>query len=276
MRHTVLIDRSELWKGQPVKELTVGKRKTGGRNNSGKVTVRHIGGGHKQKYRIIDFKRSVHDVPGIVQRLEYDPNRSSHIALVSYPDGSLSYIIAPQDLGPGDSVEASRLREVEVKPGNAMPLSLMPVGTVLSCLEMRPGQGAKLARSAGTYCELLDKNPGREGYALVRMNSKEVRMVLLSCMGMVGAVSNPLHKLRRLGKAGRSRWMGIKPTVRGVAMNPFDHPHGGGEDKGKPGRPSISYSGILAKGFKTRKTPNPLVVTTRDGRRATPKKSNKP
>lgn len=267
-RHAVLIDRSELWKGRPIRELTKGLRKTGGRNNSGKVTVRHIGGGHKKLYRFIDFKRSVHDTPGVVQRLEYDPNRSSHIALVAYPDGALSYIIAPQNLNPGDIVTASRSKEVEIKPGNAMPIGNMPAGTVFSQLELYPGRGAQLARGAGTYCELLDKNPEKQGYALVRLNSKEVRLVLLNCMGTIGAVSNPLHKLRKLGKAGRSRWMGIRPTVRGVAMNPFDHPHGGGEDKGKPGRPSISYSGVLAKGFKTRKAkPNPLIVVGRDGRK---------
>jgi len=265
VRHKVAIDRSELWKGRPIKELTYGMRKSGGRNHSGQITVRHRGGGHRRRYRLLDFERRVVDQPAVVQRFEYDPNRSAHLALLKYPDsGMLSYIIRPQGMKVGDSIIASREREVEIKIGNAMPLNLMPVGTPIHNMELRPGRGAQLARSAGCYAELLSKT-SRPGYALVRMASKEHRYVDINCMATIGAVSNPMHKLIKLGKAGASRWRGRRPTVRGVAMNPVDHPHGGREGKGRPGRPSCSPTGVLAKGFKTVKKKNPLIVVARGG-----------
>lgn len=265
LRHTVLIDRSELWKGGPIKQLTVPKKKSGGRGHGGKISVRHRGGGHKQKYRLVDFKRSIVDMPAIVQRLEYDPNRTGYIALIRYEDGSLSYILSPHGLKPGDVVQSSRQQEIDVQPGNAMPLSRIPVGTWIHNIELTPGKGGQMARSAGAACQLMDKS-GKEGYGLVRLASKEQRYILLSCMATVGSMSNPLHRLRKLGKAGRARWMGRRPTVRGVAMNPVDHPHGGGEGRGK-GRHSCSPTGILSKGgFKTRKKPkSKLVIVPRGG-----------
>jgi large subunit ribosomal protein L2 len=266
MRHTVLVDRSHLWKGRPLRSLTVGKRSTGGRGNTGRITVRHRGGGHKRLYRIIDFKRSVLDVPGIVQRLEYDPNRSANIALVAYPGGEVQYILAPDNLKAGDEIVASRAAEVEIKPGNAMPLGNLPIGTVFHNLEVKAGKGGQIARSAGTSCQLLDKDAGKAGYALVAISSKEQRYVSLKCMATVGTVGNGVHFLRKLGKAGRKRWLGWRPSVRGVAMNPVDHPMGGGEGRSSGGRPSCSPTGVLAKGYKTRKRPkNPLVVVPRGG-----------
>jgi large subunit ribosomal protein L2 len=241
-------------------------RKTGGRNNTGRITVRHIGGGHKRRYRLIDFHRNYFDQPGVVQRLEYDPNRSAWIALLTYNDGKMSYILAPQGLKTGDTVISSKEKEVDIKPGNAMPLSMMPIGAQIHNVELQPGKGGQLARSAGTSCQLLEKNV-KPGYALVRLQSKEHRLVLDRCMATIGAVSNPMHKHEKWGKAGRSRNKGIRPTVRGVAMNPVDHPHGGGEGRAGPGRPSVSYSGVLAKGFKTRnkRKSRKLIVVPRGG-----------
>lgn len=269
-RHLVKIDRSELWKGRPVKKLTRGLRKTGGRNNQGRITVWTIGGGHKRLYRFVDFHRSVHDTPGTVQRLEYDPNRSCHIALVSFPDHSVCYIIAPEGVEPGDTVEASRTRTLDVRVGNAMPLERLPVGTVVHNLELTPGQGGKLCRSAGTAGRLLEKYPDR-GLALVRLQSKEQRLVRLDCMATIGTVSNPLHKLRKYGKAGRMRWLGRRPTVRGVAMNPVDHPHGGGEGKSHTGRPKVTPWGKPTRGQPTRnkkKASTKLIIIKRGGVRA--------
>jgi len=256
LRMRVMVRRDHLWKGRPIRKLTKPVRKTGGRGNKGQICVRHIGGGHKRRYRIIDFQRSILDMPGTIQRFEYDPNRSAWIALVAYPNGQLQYILAPQDVQVGDTVIASRTKEVDIRVGNAMPIAKIPVGTIIHNVELHPGKGGQFARAAGTYCQLLEKNY-KPGYALIRTPSKEHRLVLMKCMATIGAVSNPLHMHEKLGKAGRSRNMGIRPTVRGVAMNPIDHPHGGGEGRGGPGRPSCSPTGVLAKGFKTRKRRNP-------------------
>jgi len=251
LRHTVLLDRSELWKGRPVPELTEGLRKHGGRGRLGHVTVRGRGGGHKRLYRLIDFKRSIHDVAGVVQRLEYDPNRNGYIALMKYPDDRVCYILAPDKLAPGDSIVASRTKEVEIRVGNAGCLSTMPIGTRVHNVEIQPGHGGQIARGAGTYCELLDK-VSRPGYVLLRLGSKEQRFILETCLATIGQVSCPQHKLRVLGKAGRKRWLGRKPKVRGVAKNPVDHPHGGGAGKTKGGRTSTNETGRVKKGLRTR------------------------
>jgi large subunit ribosomal protein L2 len=246
-RGTVLIDRSELWKGRPVKALTEGKKSMGGRNAHGHITTRHQGGGHKQRYRLVDFKRRKHDVPATVERIEYDPNRSAFIALVKYDDGEQNYIIAPQRLRAGDKVVAGT--KADIKPGNAMPLKAMPVGTICHNVELKIGKGGQLARSAGTYVQLV----GRDGeYALLRLSSGEMRMVRGECMATVGAVSNPDRMNQTIGKAGRARWMGVRPTVRGVAMNPVDHPLGGGEGRSSGGRHPVSPWGQGAKGTRTR------------------------
>jgi large subunit ribosomal protein L2 len=268
VRHWVSIDRSELHPGRPVKELTEALRSSGGRANHGRISVWGRGGGHRRRYRLIDFARSVLDTPGVVQRLEYDPNRSAYIALVRFPEtGEVCYILAPQGLEVGDTVNASRENEVDIRVGNAMPLSDLPIGTLVHNVELKPGNGGQLSRAAGTSCQLLEKN-ARPGYALLRNVSKEQRLVPLSCLATVGEVSNPLHKLRELGKAGRARWMGRKPQVRGVAMNPVDHPHGGGQGKTAAGRPSCSPWGVHTKGKKTRdkkKASSRLIVVRKGG-----------
>ena len=246
-RQLVIIDRSELWKGPPVKELTEGKREQGGRNNAGRITVRWRGGGHKRRYRFIDFKRAKHDVPAEVVRLEYDPNRSGFIALVKYEDGELNYILAPQRLKAGDRVVAGE--RVDVKPGNAMPMRNIPVGTIVHNVELKAGKGGQLARSAGTYVQLVGRDAG---YALLRLSSGEVRRVRGECMATIGAVSNPDEQNTVIGKAGRNRWLGKRPSVRGVAMNPIDHPHGGGEGKTSGGRHPVTPWGKGTKGTKTR------------------------
>ena len=248
MRQLVLVDRSELHKGKPVKKLTKGLSKKGGRNNHGRITVRHRGGGHKRSYRTVDFKRRKFDVPATVERLEYDPNRTAFIALLKYDDGELAYILAPQRLNPGDQVIAGD--RADIKPGNAMPMRNMPVGTVIHNIEMKPGKGGQLARSAGNYAQLIGKDAG---YALLRLSSGEQRMVRGECMATVGAVSNPDNKNINLGKAGRKRWLGRRPHVRGVAMNPVDHPHGGGEGRTSGGRHPVSPWGVPTKGKRTRK-----------------------
>ena len=247
-RQLVLIDRSQLHKGPPVKSLTEGQSRHGGRNNTGRVTVRWQGGGHKQRYRIIDFKRRKFDIPASVQQLEYDPNRTAFIALVKYKDGELAYILAPQRLAVGDTVISGE--KVDVKPGNAMPLSAMPVGTIVHNIEMKSGKGGQIARSAGTYAQFLGRD---SGYALLRLNSDEVRRVRLDCMATVGAVSNPDHMNEVISKAGRNVWKGKRPHVRGTAMNPIDHPHGGGEGRTKGGRHPVTPWGKPTKGAKTRK-----------------------
>ena len=247
-RQLVLIDRSGLHKGPPLKALTKGKKQYAGRNNTGRVTVRWQGGGHKQSYRTIDFKRTKHDIPAKVERLEYDPNRSAFIALVKYKDGELSYILAPQRLTPGDTVISGD--KVDVKPGNAMPLSAVPVGTIVHNIEMKPGKGGQIARSAGSYAQYLGRDAG---YALLRLNSSEVRSVMLECKATIGAVSNPDHMNEIISKAGRNVWKGKRPSVRGTAMNPIDHPHGGGEGRTKGGRHPVTPWGKGTKGTKTRK-----------------------
>jgi large subunit ribosomal protein L2 len=247
-RQLVLVDRSGLHKGGPVKALTEGKTSKGGRNNTGRVVVRWQGGGHKQRYRLIDFKRSKHDMPATVERLEYDPNRTSFIALIKYKDGELAYILAPQRLKAGDQVVSGE--RVDIKPGNAMPLANMPVGTIVHNVELKRGRGGQLARSAGTYVQLVGKDAG---YAQIKLNSGELRLVPGECLATVGAVSNPDNQNTVVGKAGRTRWLGHRPVVRGVAMNPVDHPHGGGEGKTSGGRHPVTPWGKPTKGKKTRK-----------------------
>jgi large subunit ribosomal protein L2 len=261
LRGTVLIDRSELWKGKPVKALTVGKSHSGGRNNHGHTSVRFRGGGHKQSYRNVDFKRRKFDVPATVERLEYDPNRSAFIALVKYQDGELSYIIAPQRLRAGDQVVSGQ--RVDIKPGNAMPLAAIPVGTIVHNIEMKPLAGGKIARAAGTYAQLVGKDAG---YAQVKLMSGELRVVRAECMASVGAVSNPDNMNQKIGKAGRTRWLGRRPHNRGVVMNPVDHPLGGGEGRSSGGRHPVSPWGQPAKGYKTRgnKRTDKMIVRRRN------------
>ncbi|MHA1598687.1 MAG: 50S ribosomal protein L2 [Alphaproteobacteria bacterium] len=246
-RGLVLVDRSGLWKGKPEKALTEGLRKKGGRNNTGRITARRRGGGHKRRYRIIDFKRTKHDVSATVERLEYDPNRTAFIALVVYEDGERAYILAPQRLAVGDKVMAGE--QVDIKPGNAMPIKNIPVGTIIHNVEMKPGKGGQIARSAGTYVQLIGKD---QGYAQLRLTSGELRMVGDSCMATIGAVSNPDQQNIKIGKAGRNRWLGKRPSVRGVAMNPIDHPHGGGEGRTSGGRHPVTPWGKPTKGKRTR------------------------
>ena len=262
-RQLVLVDRSGLHKGPPVKTLTEGQKRPGGRNNLGRITVRWQGGGHKQAYRIIDFKRTKHDAPATVQHLEYDPNRTSFIALIKYRDGELAYIIAPQRLAAGDVVVSGD--KVDVKPGNAMPLAAMPVGTIVHNIEMKPGKGGQIARAAGAYAQYLGRDAG---YALLRLNSGEVRRVRLECKATVGAVSNPDHMNEVLAKAGRNVWRNKRPSVRGTAMNPIDHPHGGGEGRTKGGRHPVTPWGKPTKGGKTRKNKRTtkLIVRSRHGK----------
>jgi large subunit ribosomal protein L2 len=248
LRQLVIVDRSSLYKGKPVKSLTEGLHSKGGRNNVGRITVRYQGGGHKRTYRLIDFKRRKFDVQGTVERLEYDPNRTAFIALVKYDDGEQAYILAPQRLAAGDKVIASN-KAVDVKPGNAMPLSSMPVGTIVHNVEMKPEKGGQIARSAGAYAQLVGRD---QGMAILRLNSGEQRLVHGSCLGTVGAVSNPDHSNINDGKAGRSRWRGKRPHVRGVVMNPVDHPHGGGEGRTSGGRHPVSPWGKPTKGKRTR------------------------
>ena len=247
LRGTVLIDRSELWKGKPVKGLTEGKHSSGGRNNHGRITSRFRGGGHKQSYRIVDFKRRKYDVGAVVERLEYDPNRTAFIALIKYADGELSYILAPQRLKVGDPVVSGS--KVDIKPGNAMPLAAIPVGTIIHNIELKVGAGGKMARSAGTFAQLVGKD---QGYAQIKLTSGELRVVRAECMATIGAVSNADHQNEQLGKAGRSRWLGRKPHNRGVVMNPVDHPHGGGEGRTSGGRHPVTPWGKPTKGYKTR------------------------
>ena len=247
LRQLVIVDRSGLWKGKPVKALTVGKTRTGGRNNHGRITSDHMGGGHKRRLRIIDFKRNKAGVIATVERLEYDPNRSAFIALIKYSDGELNYIRAPQRLKAGDEVVSGD--KVDIKPGNAMPLANMPVGTIVHNVEMKKGRGGQLARSAGTYAQLVGKDTG---YAQIKLSSGEVRMVPSQCFATIGAVSNPDNQNIVIGKAGRQRWLGRRPHVRGVAMNPVDHPHGGGEGKTSGGRHPVTPWGKPTKGKKTR------------------------
>jgi ribosomal protein L2, bacterial/organellar len=246
-RQLVTVDRSELWKGKPEASLTEGLRKKGGRNNLGRITVRFRGGGHKRRYRLIDFKRNKFDVSATVERLEYDPNRTAFIALVKYEDGEKRYILAPQRLAVGDVIVAGE--KVDIKPGNALPLKNIPVGTVVHNVELKQGKGGQIARSAGTYVQLVGKD---QGYAQIRLSSGELRIVRGECLATIGAVSNPDQQNISLGKAGRTRWLGFRPHVRGVAMNPIDHPHGGGEGRTSGGRHPVTPWGKPTKGKKTR------------------------
>ena len=260
-RQLVTTDRSELWKGAPVKTLTQGLSKSGGRNNRGRITSFHRGGGHKRTYRMIDFKRVKFDQVGTIERLEYDPNRTAWIALVIYEDGEKAYIVAPQRLGAGDKVISS-MQTVDVKPGNAMPLERMPVGTIVHNIELKPRKGGQVARSAGAYAQYVGRD---QGWAILRLNSGEQRRVHGTCLATVGAVSNQDHSNTSLGKAGRSRWLGRKPVTRGVAMNPIDHPHGGGEGRTSGGRHPVTPWGKGTKGNKTRsnKSTDKFIVRSR-------------
>jgi large subunit ribosomal protein L2 len=260
MRQLVLVDRSELWKGKPVKTLTEGKSSAGGRNNTGRTTTRFRGGGHKQTYRLVDFKRRKFGVAGTIERLEYDPNRTAFIALVKYEDGEQAYILAPQRLQVGDKVVADA--KVDVKPGNAAPLRSIPVGTIVHNVELKPAKGGQLARSAGAYAQLV----GRDGdWSQLRLGSGEIRRVSSECMASIGAVSNPDHQNVNFGKAGRMRWKGRRPHNRGVTMNPVDHPHGGGEGRTSGGRHPVSPWGQPTKGHKTRrnKKTTSMIIRTR-------------
>jgi len=246
-RGLVLIDRSELWKGRPVKILTEGLMKKGGRNNAGRITMRRKGGGAKRLYRIIDFKRTKFDMNAVVERIEYDPNRTGFIALIKYEDGEQTYIIAPQRLSVGDNVIAGK--KVDIKPGNAMPFTGMPIGTIIHNIELKAGKGGQLARSAGTYAQFVGRDGG---YAQIKLSSGELRLVRQECMASIGAVSNSDHSNQNLGKAGRNRHKGKRPSVRGVVMNPIDHPHGGGEGRTSGGRHPVTPWGRPTKGARTR------------------------
>lgn len=247
-RFVVSVVNPDLHKGAPYAALLEKKSKTGGRNNAGRITTRHKGGGHKQHYRVIDFKRNKDGIPAKVERLEYDPNRSAHIALLCYADGERRYMIAPKGVSAGDSIVSGI--EAPIKAGNSMPMRNMPLGSVIHCIEMKPGKGAQIARSAGTSAQLVAKEGA---YVTLRLRSGEMRKILADCRATFGEVSNSEHSLRSLGKAGASRWRGIRPTVRGVAMNPVDHPHGGGEGRTSGGRHPVSPWGMPTKGYKTRK-----------------------
>ncbi len=260
-RFVVSVVSADLHKGAPYSPLLDKQSRNGGRNNSGRITTRHVGGGHKQHYRLIDFKRNKDGVPGVIERLEYDPNRTAHIALVCYADGERRYIIAPKGVVAGDKVQSGDA--AAIKPGNALPLRNIPLGSVVHCVELKPGKGAQIARSAGASVQLV----AREGaYATVRLRSGETRKVLVDCRATIGEVSNNEHSLRSLGKAGATRWRGVRPTVRGVAMNPVDHPHGGGEGRTSGGRHPVTPWGVPTKGYKTRKNKrtDKLIVRRRD------------
>ena len=262
-RGVVKVKHPHLHKGAPHAGLVEKKSKTGGRNNTGRITTRHRGGGHKQHYRVIDFKRDKDGIPGRVERIEYDPNRSAHIALVLYKDGERRYIIAPKGLRAGDQVISGR--EAAIKPGNCLPLRNIPMGSVVHCVELKPGKGAQMARAAGAAVQLV----AREGqYATLRLRSGEMRKVQSRCKATIGEVSNSEHNLEKLGKAGAKRWRGVRPTVRGVAMNPVDHPHGGGEGRTSGGRHPVTPWGVPTKGYKTRKnrSTDKYIVRKRSGR----------
>ena len=257
-RFVVKVVNNDLHKGAPVRSLTESKSKNGGRNNHGRITTRHVGGGHKQSYRIVDFKRNKDGIPARVERLEYDPNRSAHLALLVYQDGERRYIIAPKGVTAGDVVQSGT--DAAIKPGNCLPLSNIPVGTQVHCIEMKPGKGAQIARGAGASAQLL----AREGvYATLRLRSGEMRRIHVNCRATIGEVGNTEHGLRSLGKAGASRWRGVRPTVRGVVMNPVDHPHGGGEGRTSGGRHPVSPWGVPTKGYRTRSNKRTDVMIVR-------------
>ena len=260
-RFVVKVVNPDLYKGDPYAPLLDKKSKSGGRNNTGRITTRHVGGGHKQHYRVVDFRRNKDGIPATVERIEYDPNRTAYIALVCYADGERRYIIAPKGLSAGEKIESGNA--AAIKPGNALPIRNIPLGSVIHCVELKPGKGAQIARSAGASAQLV----ARDGaYATLRLRSGEMRKVLSDCRATLGEVSNSEHNLRSLGKAGAKRWLGIRPTVRGVAMNPVDHPMGGGEGRTSGGRHPVSPWGTPTKGYKTRKnkrTDN-MIVRRRD------------
>ena len=264
-RQLVIVDRSSLYKGKPVKALTEGLTKSGGRNNLGRITARFIGGGHKRTYRLVDFKRRKFDVEGTVERIEYDPNRTAFIALVTYADGEKAYILAPQRLAAGDKVVASE-KAVDVKPGNTMPLQFIPVGSIIHNVEMKPGKGGQIARSAGSYAQLVGRD---QGMAILRLNSGEQRLVHGTCLASIGAVSNPDHANINDGKAGRTVWRGKRPHNRGVVMNPVDHPHGGGEGRTSGGRHPVTPWGKPTKGKRTRsnKSTDKMIMRSRHQRK---------
>jgi len=259
-RFVVKVVNSDLHKGKPYAPLLEPKKKSGGRNNNGRITTRHVGGGHKQHYRLIDFKRNKDGIEGVVERLEYDPNRSAHIALIKYADGERRYVIAAKSMQAGDVIESGE--QAPIKTGNALPMRNIPLGSTIHCVEMKPGKGAQIARSAGTSAQLLAKDAG---YVTLRLRSGEMRKVLAECKATLGEVCNSEHSLRSLGKAGASRWKGVRPTVRGVVMNPVDHPHGGGEGRTSGGRHPVSPWGVPTKGHKTRsnKRTNKMIVRDR-------------
>jgi large subunit ribosomal protein L2 len=263
-RGTVLVDKKDLWKGKPVKSLTFGKTSTGGRNNLGRITSRHKGAGHKNKHRIIDFYRKKDDIKAKVERIEYDPNRSSYIALIKYEDGTMNYIIAPNKIKKGDEVISGRNKPMKV--GNCMPLSDIPAGTNIHNIELSPNSGAKIARSAGASAQISGAD---ENYCVIKLGSGEIRKIISSARATIGTVSNSDHQNIMIGKAGRNRWKGIRPQSRGVAMNPVDHPHGGGEGKTSGGRSPVSPWGQSAKGLKTRKNKvtNKYIISRRKKRK---------
>ena len=263
-RQLVLVDRSSLYRGKPVKVLTEGKSSSGGRNNNGRITVRFRGGGHKQAYRRVDFKRRKFDITGRIERIEYDPNRTAFIALVRYEDGESAYILAAQRLAQGDTIVAGE--HVDVKPGNAMPIGNMPMGTIVHNIEFKIGKGGQLARSAGAYAQIVGRD---HDYVILRLNSGEQRLVHGRCMASVGAVSNPDHMNISIGKAGRTRWLGRRPHNRGVSMNPIDHPHGGGEGRTSGGRHPVTPWGFPTKGKKTRrnKSTTKFIISSRHARK---------
>ena len=260
-RFVTKVVNPELHKGSPYKPLTAPKKRSSGRNNQGRITVRRRGGGHKQHYRLVDFIRDKEGIPGIVERLEYDPNRTAHLALVLYQDGERRYIIAPKGVSVGSEIMAGAASPI--KPGNCMPLSSIPIGATIHCIELKPGKGAQFIRSAGTSAQLIARE---SEYALIRIRSGEIRRVLVTCRACIGEVSNSEHNLRSLGKAGAARWRGIRPTVRGVAMNPVDHPHGGGEGRTSGGRHPVSPTGVPTKGYKTRKNKRTTKMILKDRR----------
>lgn len=262
-RHVVKVASAELHKGKPLAALVEKKSKSGGRNNNGRITTRHIGGGHKQHYRIVDFRRNKDGIPAVVEHLEYDPNRTAHLALLKYADGERRYIIAPKGVVAGAKLVSGV--DADIKAGNTLPLRNIPLGSVIHCIELKPGKGAQIARSAGTSAQLV----AREGsYATLRLRSGEMRKVLVECRATLGEVGNSEHSLRQLGKAGAKRWLGVRPTVRGVAMNPVDHPHGGGEGRTSGGRHPVTPWGVPTKGYKTRKNKrtNKLIVRKRSAK----------
>lgn len=259
LRQRAIVDRSPLWSGKPFKKLVIGLHRKGGRNHHGRLTSFTQGGGHKRLYRLLDFKRRLFDVPAFVQRLEYDPNRSAWIALICYQNGILSYILAPHGLQAGDKVISSS-QPVDLAVGNATCLKHLPIGTLIHNIELKAGKGGQLMRSAGTSAQLIQKS--ENGYGMIRLPSSELRLVSLQCMATIGVVSNADHQNRNDGKAGCSHWKNRRPVVRGVAMNPVDHPHGGGEGKTSGGRPSVTPWGKATKGKKTRRRKNPLIISS--------------